>query len=505
MKTRFTSASGVRIAYQTLGGGDLDVVLVPGMASHVELHWCEPNYARFMRDLAGLGRLIAFDKRGTGRSDRVAGVPTLEDRMRDLVAVLDAAGCERAVIVGVSEGAALAALMAATYPARARGLILCSSFPTGSKAGTYLGAVREEQMEHALDVWNRWGSGRSYEIYAPGLVGNAIHRHLLGVFERAAASPKMMAGLVDALFEIDVRHVLPLVQVPAVMFHRKAEIAPVESARQMAELMPNCRFVELEGDDHVPFAGPGAPVIKREIERFVSDLRSERFDRAVGTVLFTDIVGSTEMAAKLGDREWLQLLDRHDDVVRESLREYGGRELKTIGDGFLAHFDGPARAVRSAATITDRVRPLDLKVRAGIHTGELELTESEARGLAVHVGARVAATAGPDEVRVSAAVKDLAVGSGIDFVPRERRQLKGLPGEWELFAVDRSSALRPVQVPATEAWFDRLSVADRIEGWWARHFPGSVRAAMRMSQGRGRGRLRDAEPGSARAQPAAGE
>jgi pimeloyl-ACP methyl ester carboxylesterase/class 3 adenylate cyclase len=485
MRTRFTSASGVQIGYQTLGDGDLDVVLVPGMASHVELHWCEPNYARFMRDLAAFGRLITFDKRGTGRSDRVVGVPTLEDRMRDLVAVLDAAESERAVVVGVSEGAALAALLAATYPARARGLVLCSSFPTGTKSGRYLGAVREERLDHATDVWEHWGSGRSYEIYAPRLVGNALHRHLLGVFERAAASPRMIAGLVDALLEIDVRHVLPLVQVPAVMFHRKDEIAPVESARQMAELMPNCRFVELEGDDHVPFAGPGAPVIEREIKGFISDLRSEHFDRAVGTVLFTDIVGSTETAARLGDRRWLQLLDRHDEVVRESLRDYGGRELKTIGDGFLAHFDGPARAVRSATTITERMQPLELKVRAGIHTGELELTENEARGLAVHVGARVAATAGPDEVRVSAAVKDLAVGSGINFVQREKRQLKGLPGEWELFAVEKSSALRPVEVSPTEAWFDRLSVGDRIEVWWARHFPGAVRVAMRMSQGSG--------------------
>jgi pimeloyl-ACP methyl ester carboxylesterase/class 3 adenylate cyclase len=485
MSTRFTSASGVQIGYQTLGDGDLDVLLVPGMASHVELHWCEPNYARFMRDLAAFGRLITFDKRGTGRSDRVVGVPTLEDRMRDLVAVLDAAESERAVVVGVSEGAALAALLAATYPARARGLVLCSSFPTGTKSGRYLGAVREERLDHAADVWEHWGSGRSYEIYAPRLVGNAIHRHLLGVFERAAASPRMVAGLVDALLEIDVRHVLPLVQVPAVMFHRKDEIAPVESARQMAELMPNCRFVELEGDDHVPFAGPGAAVIEREIKGFISNLRSEHFDRAVGTVLFTDIVGSTETAARLGDRRWLQLLDRHDEVVRESLRDYGGRELKTIGDGFLAHFDGPARAVRSAATITERMQPLELKVRAGIHTGELELTENEARGLALHVGARVAATAGPDEVRVSAAVKDLAVGSGINFVQQEKRQLKGLPGEWELFAVEKSSALRPVEVSPTEAWFDRLSVADRIEVWWARHFPGAVRVAMRMSQGSG--------------------
>ena len=484
MRTRFTSASGVQIAYRSVGDGDLDVVLVPGMASHVELHWCEPNYARFMRDLADYGRLLTFDKRGTGRSERIAGIPTMEDRLRDLVAVLDAAESERAIIVGVSEGAALAALFAATYPARARGLVLCSSFPTGSPTDDYLGAVRPEQAEHARVVWDQWGSGRSYEIYAPRLVGNALHRHLLAVFERAAASPETMAGLVDALFEIDVRHVLPLVQVPAIMFHRTDEIAPIESARQMAELMPNCRLVELEGDDHVPFAGPGAPVIREGIAEFVSELRVDRFTRAVGTVMFTDIVGSTERAAKIGDREWLRLLDRHDMVVRECLDEHGGRELRTTGDGFLTHFDGPVRAIRCGAAVTERVLPLELEVRAGIHTGELELTEEEVRGLAVHVGARVAASAGAGQVRVSSAVKDLAVGSGIAFVPQDPQELKGLPGTWELFAVDKSTALVAEPAASVESRTDPLSATDRLEVWWARHFPATVRVAMRASQGR---------------------
>lgn len=485
LKTRFTDKSGVRIAYQTLGQGELDVVLVPGLGSHVELHWAEPGYARFMRSLSELGRFIAFDKRGTGRSQRVAGVPTLEDRVDDLAAVLDAAGSERAVIVGISEGAALAALFAATYPARVRGLVLCSAFPTGTASGDYLGAVRPEQMEQALEVWDQWGSGRSFEIYAPRLAGNRLHRHLIAVFERAAASRKMMAELVSALFEIDVRHVLPLVQVPALMLHRKDEVAPVESARQMAALMPNCRYVELEGDDHVPFAGPGAPIIMEEITRFITEVRSERIDRAVGTVVFTDIVGSTERAAALGDRNWLDLLDRHNEVVRRWLLEYGGRELETTGDGFLMHFDGPARAVKCAATITEEIRALDLNVRAGIHTGELELKAGRARGLAVHVGARVAALAGADEVVVSAAVRDLAVGSGIGFSPKETRELKGLPGSWDLFTVDKPSALRADHASVPDTWSEQLSVVDRAEVWWARHFPGSVRLAMRMTQGRG--------------------
>lgn len=485
LKTRFTDESGVRIAYQAVGQGEIDIVLVPGLGSHVELHWAEPGYARFMRALSHLGRFIAFDKRGTGRSQRVAGMPTLEDRVHDLAAVLDAAGSDRAIIVGVSEGAALAALFAATYPARVRGLVLCSSFPTGSASGGYLGAVRPEQLEHALEVWNQWGSGRSFEIYAPRLVGNALHRYFLGVFERAAASRKMMAELVRALFEIDVRHVLPLVQVPALMLHRKDEIAPVESARQMAALMPNCRYIELEGDDHVPFAGPGAPIIMEEITRFITKVRTERIDRAVGTIVFTDIVGSTERAAALGDHNWLNLLDRHNEIVRRWLHEYGGRELETTGDGFLIHFDGPARAVRCAATITEKIRTLNLNVRAGVHTGELELKTGRARGLAVHVGARVASIGAADEVVVSAAVKDLAVGSGIEFSPKERLELKGLPGRWDLFSVDKPSALRADETAEPDTWFEQLSAVDRVLVWWARHFPGSVRLAMRMCQGRG--------------------
>jgi len=438
-----------------------------------------------MRSLSRLGRFIQFDKRGTGLSDRVSVVPTLEDRMRDLAAVLDDAGSQRAIIVGVSEGAALAALFAATYPARVRGLVLCSSFPTGSASGDYLGAVRPEQLDHALEVWDQWGSGRSYEIYAPRLVGNALHRHFVAVFERAAASNIMIKNLVRALFDIDVRHVLPLVQVPALMLHRKDEIAPVESARAMAELMPNCRYVELEGDDHVPFSGPGAPIVLDEITRFVSDVRAETIDRAVGTVVFTDIVGSTERAAALGDRRWLDLLDRHDEVVRKWLREYGGQELETTGDGFLAHFDGPARAVRCAASIAESVRSLDLSVRAGIHTGELELKSGKARGLAVHVGARVAALGGPDDVVVSAAVRDLAVGSGIRFEPRGSMELKGLPGAWEVFEVDKESALHEIEPADPGAWFEKPKPLDRVEVWWASRFPATVRMAMRMCQGRG--------------------
>lgn len=485
MKTRFTERSGVRIAYQTLGEGELDIVLVPGMGSHVDLHWAEPGFARFMRSLARMGRFITFDKRGTGRSERVVGVPTLEDRSRDLAAVLDETGSERAVIIGLSEGAALASLFTATYPARVRGLVLCGAFATGFASGPYRGAVRPERLDHAIEVFSQWGKGRSLEVYAPSLVGNRLQRNFIALFERASASRMMMNGLLQALLEIDVRHIVPLVHVPAVMFHRKNEIAPVESARQMAALMPNCRLIELEGEEHVPFAGPGAPIILDEIERFIHEVRSERINRALGTVLFTDIVGSTERAVALGDRSWLDLLHRHDELIRKTLPRFGGREVETTGDGFLIRFDGPARAVRCAATITEEVRSLDLSVRGGIHTGELELRDGRTQGLAVHVGARVTSMARPDEVVVSAAVKDLSTGSGITFTPRETCELKGLPGTWDLFSVDKATALRDADAPAPEGWMDRLSASDRFQVWFARHWPAPARLLMRLSQGRG--------------------
>jgi class 3 adenylate cyclase len=453
------------------------------MGSHVELHWSEPNYARFMKRLAGLGRLIAFDKRGTGRSDRVTGVPTLEERMEDLGAVLDAANSRRAIIVGISEGAAMASLFAATYPARALGLILCSSFPTGSAQGGYLGAVRPEQMEQALEIWDSWGSGRSYEIYAPSLAAGGLHRWFMGLFERAAASRKMMKELVQALFKIDIRHVLPLIQSPALMFHRIDEIAPIESAREMARLMPNCRLVELEGNDHVPFAGHGAAQIMEDIEGFVSEVRSERVDRALSTVMFTDIVGSTERAVDLGDRRWLQLLDRHNEIVRRSLQTHGGHELTNPGDAFVAHFDGPVKAVRAASGIAEAVKELDLHVRIGIHTGEVQIANGGVGGLALHVGARVAAAAKGDEVLASAAVRDLVAGSGVRFIDRGERELKGLPGRWSLFAVDRATALDDQRASEPEAWTDDLSILDRSLVAYARHFPATVRPVMRLVQG----------------------
>lgn len=406
--------------------------------------------------------------------------------MRDLAAVMDTAGSERAVVVGISEGAALAALFAATFPARALGLILCSAFPTGRPDDDgYLGAVRPEKLEGAMEIWENWGSGRSYEMYAPSLSGGALQRYFMGIFERASAGRRMMAGLVDALFAIDIRHVLPLVQVPAIMFHRRGEVAPIESAAKMAELIPNCRLVEFDGDDHVPFAGPSAPQIAEGIDAFISQLAFERIDRSVSTVMFTDIVDSTRKAVELGDKAWLELLDRHDERLRNAFVTYGGVELEETGDGFLARFPGPACAATCGVEAAGAVRDLGVQIRAGLHTGEVEFRDGRVRGLAVHVGARVAASAGPDEVLASAAVKDLSVGSGLRFIPRGTRALKGLPGEWELFAVDPES-VRAGDTADPEPWSDRLSVMDRFMMAWASAFPATVRPAMRLAEGKRR-------------------
>ncbi len=484
MHTRYThSTDGVRIAYQVHGQGEIDILLVPGMGSHIELHWCEPNYAAFMKHLCRLGRLIVFDKRGTGCSDRIEGIPTMEQRMRDLQAVLDAAGSERAVILGISEGAALASLYAASRPSRALGLILCSSFPTGKAQGDYLGAVRPDKLPLARRIWSQWGSGRAYEIYAPGLLGNIVHRFLLGIGERASASSQTMAALVDAMFEIDIRHILPQVHVPALMFHRREEIAPVESARQMAELMPHCEWVELDGDEHVPFAGSGAPTVRDRIGDFLRSLGEQQADRALATVMFSDIVDSTQQAAALGDRDWLALLDRHDAAVRDCLARHQGRELKNLGDGFFMLFDGPVGAIQCAADIVRRTQQLGLAVRVGIHSGELSLSAGEARGLAVHVGARISASAQGGEIRVSDAVRDLSVGSGLEFERLAPERFKGLDGEWPVCRVQLCST-SPDPVASVRSWPERLGAFDRLMVWFACAMPWLIRWTMRRTQGR---------------------
>jgi pimeloyl-ACP methyl ester carboxylesterase/class 3 adenylate cyclase len=444
-QTRYAKSGEVNIAYQVVGDGPLDLVFVPGFISHLDLQWADPRIARFLEKLASFSRLIMFDKRGTGLSDPVAGPAPLEDRMDDVRAVMDAAGSERAALFGLSEGGAMSVLFAATYPERTRALILCGSFPTGvpDPDGNPGGQRWIDGVQSVRSATEHWGEGRTLAYMAPS-ADSERDRIGRGVFERSAASPQMAQTLIDMVLETDVRDLLPTLHVPTLVLHRAEEFVPVECARYMAERIPGARLVVLPGMDHIPFYGD-ADGYAEEIEEFLTGARHAPVsDRILTTVMFTDIVGSTERAAALGDARWRELLTRHDELMRAELERHRGREVKTMGDGVLATFDGPARGIRCARAIADQVRSLDMELRAGLHTGECELIGDDIGGMAVNIGARIGAVAGADEVIVSSTVKDLVVGSGISFSDRGARELKGVPGEWHLFAVDQ------VEAPASD-------------------------------------------------------
>ena len=422
----------MHIAYQVIGDGPIDLVLVPGFISHVEGWWEEPLCARFLERLAGFSRLILFDKRGTGLSDREFGVPTLEQRMDDVRAVMAAADSARAAVLGISEGGAMSALFAATYPERTAALVLYGTF---AEFRSWV-PTREhlERMLRAMD--EEWGTGNSLPHFAPSLAGEPRFRRWWARFERSGASPGAAMALMRMNSEIDVRHVLPAIRVPTLVLHRTDDVTvDVEAGRYQAAHIPGATYVELPGVDHLAFAGDAEPVLA-EIEEFLTGVRPvAEPDRVLATVLFTDIVDSTKRAAALGDRHWREVLEAHHAATRRELGRHRGREVKTLGDGFLAAFDGPARAVRCAAAIAAAVRPLGITVRAGLHTGECEVMGDDLGGLAVHIAARVAAQAGPGEVLVSSTVKDLVAGSGLRFDDRGPRALKGIPDEWRLFAL----------------------------------------------------------------------
>jgi class 3 adenylate cyclase len=436
-ETRYAKSANVDIAYQVVGEGPLDLVLVPGFVSHLDLQWTDPGMTCFLRGLASFSRLILFDKRGTGISDPVGAAPTLEERMDDVRAVMDAVGSERAALFGLSEGGPMSLLFAATYPERTTALILYGTFAVGPLVGgDDPGGQRWVEVGHTMrDAVDHWGEGRTAPLFAPSVAGNEGYRSTWGRFERAALSPAMARALWQLVVSIDVRHVLPAIRVPTLVLRRAGDFVPVELHRQLAETITGARYVELEGD-HVPTTGD-IDAIVAEMRGFLTGVREGPSpDRVLATVLFTDIVGSTEQAAALGDRRWRDLLENHHALVRQELARFRGREVKTLGDGFLATFDGPARAIRCAAAIRDRVRPLRIEIRAGLHTGECEFMGDDVAGIAVHIGARVAESAAPAEVLVSSTVKDLVAGSGLRFVDRGMRNLHGVPGEWRLFAVE---------------------------------------------------------------------
>ncbi|MBI3975029.1 MAG: adenylate/guanylate cyclase domain-containing protein [Armatimonadetes bacterium] len=452
-EVRYAKSGDVNIAYSVVGEGPFDLVFVVGwVISTLEYAWEGPP-AEFFRRLASFSRLILLDKRGTGLSDRVTGIPDLETRMDDVRAVMDAIGSKRAAVMGVSEGGPMTALFAATYPERTAAAILYGTGATYLRSDDYPWAsTREEYLRFIEERERRWGEQEYMqellEYFAPSIAHDETVRRWWPRYVRTSASPGAAAARMRMNMEMDVRQVLLTIGVPTLVLHFAGEkVFDVHGARYMAERIPGAELVELPGEDHAWFVKPEP--VAREVERFLRGIwdRGEwdvvETDRVLATILFTDIVGSTAKAAELGDRGWRELLGRHHALVRRHLVRFRGRELDTAGDGFFASFDGPARAIRCASTIRESVRELGLEVRAGLHTGECELMAGKVGGIAVHIGARVAAEAQPGEVLVSSTVKDLVAGSGIRFRERGVSTLKGLPGEWRLYAVEGTEEASP--------------------------------------------------------------
>ena len=442
-KTEYARSGNLHIAYQVVGSGPLDLVYVPGWVSHVDLAWAEPTLARFLTRLASFSRLITFDKRGTGLSDRVPQeeLPSLEARMDDLRAVMDAAGSERAAIFGFSEGGNLSTTFAATYPERTSALIMFGTFAKRIRSPDYPWAPTVEQRQQDYeDIAREWADGMSLDRYVPSMLGDVAFTRRLSAYFRSAASPGAAAALLRMNSEIDTRQVLPAIHVPTLVMHRTGDRSVhVEEGRWMAGQIPGARFIELPGDDHMPWVGDQDAILD-EVQEFLTGIRPEREpDRVLATVLVTDIVGSTRHATRLGDRAWSELLARHHEIVRKELLAFRGREVDTAGDGFFATFDGPARAIGCACRIRDAVRALGLEIRAGLHTGEIELAGGKPHGIAVHTGARIASVAQAGEILVSSTVKDLVSGSGIRFADRGTHALKDIPRQWQLFAAGAAS------------------------------------------------------------------
>ncbi|MDT5244496.1 MAG: hypothetical protein QOD36_1872 [Mycobacterium sp.] len=436
-QTRYAKGPGGDIAYQVVGDGPMDLVVVPGWTSHVDLMWADPGWTRFNNELVSFARVIFYDKLGTGLSDPLVELPTLESRADELRAVVDAVGSDRPALFGVSAGGPTSVMFAATYPKRVAALVLFGSFANGSLEpdGSPARAAWIELMNRVRTSVDHWGEGTTVDWAGPSVSSNVRFREAVGAFERAAMSPRMaLLSWQSHLRMIDVRDVLASVHVPTLVLHRKDEAIPIEFARELATGIPGARLAELDGVDHLFNVGD-ITSITGEVEEFLTGHRHQPpADRVLATVMFTDIVDSTRRAVELGDRRWRELLEQHDQITCAEVARFQGRVVKNTGDGFLATFDGPTRAVRCAATLAERMPQLGIDVRSGLHTGECELRGDDIGGIAVHIGARVAALAGAGEVLVSNTVKDLVNGSGITFRDRGTHPLKGLPGEWKLFS-----------------------------------------------------------------------
>jgi class 3 adenylate cyclase len=434
---KYAKSGDVHLAYRVFGEGPRDIVLIPGTLSHAEITWEMPSNEHLLKRLTSFSRVIVFDKRGQGLSDRVFANAehTLEERLGDIRAVMDSAGSQRATVYGWSEGGPASLMFAATYPERTSSLVLFGTFasikdPPWSKPA--------DEWEEMILSWEpRWGEGILLERNAPSVWGNKTICQIVGRWERATATPGSIVSLMRTNYALDVRHVLPSIRVPALILHRVGDsLVPFECGRQIAQNIPGAKLIEMPGTDHSILDIDTQDFVADQIEEFVTGQRHARdIDRALATVMFTDIVSSTQHASQMGDSRWRELLGNWYSMVRKELSAFRGREVKTLGDVLLATFDGPARAVRCACAIRERVRALGLQIRIGLHTGECELVGDDVAGIAVHIGSRVADLAEPGEVLVSSTVKDLVAGSGLKFGDRGAHRLKGVPDDWRLFVV----------------------------------------------------------------------
>jgi len=434
-EVRYAVNDGVHIAYTVVGDGPVDVVYTPGIWSNLDVMWEEPRWARFLDRLASFSRLIVFDMRGVGLSDRGPGPPFLESQMADISAVMEAAGSESAIIFGGARGGAMSMLFAATHPDRVRALVLYAAVAKTVRGPDFPHGKSEQEQQVFFDRFvAEMGTGTNLDLQGPSGLAEPRFVSWWARFERLVATPSAYRELAGIFRDLDVRPLLPSIQAPTLVVQRVGDrITPVSQGRFLAAAIPNARLVELPGEDHIPFLGD-ADAIADEVEEFVTGTRSApEADRFLSTVLFTDIVGSTERQAAIGDHAWKDVVLAHHGLVREALARWRGTENDTAGDGFYATFDGPARAVRCALEVADRVHALGIEIRAGVHTGECELVDGKCGGIAVAIGARIASLAGPSQILVSQTVKDLVTGSGLGFEDRGEHTLKGVPQPWRLF------------------------------------------------------------------------
>jgi class 3 adenylate cyclase len=438
-ETKYVQSGDVSIAYQVIGTGPLDLLIVPGFISHLEQAWEDPAYSRFLQRLASFSRLIRFDKRGTGLSDRIAGIPMLEQRMDDVRAVLDATRSERAALFGISEGGPMSILFAATYPERTSALILYGSIARGAWAPDYpWGPKLDATWEDWLEGWRKgWGGSYAIDTWAPSLAHDAQFRQWWAKYLRLGASPSAVISIFRMNAALDVRDILPTLHVPTLVLHRSGDRPiDVEEGRYLAQHIPGAKFVELTGDDHLWWVGDSESIVN-EIQEFLTGERpTTEPNRVLATLLFTDIVSSTKRAAEMGDQRWRDLLDRHNVLMHAEINRFRGNVVKSTGDGFLATFDGPARAIHCAFAMNEQMARLGIEIRSGLHTGEVELMDSDVGGIAVHIAARVLEKANAGEVWASRTVRDLVVGSRFKFSEQGTYNLKGIAGDWPLFAVE---------------------------------------------------------------------